>query len=69
MGRGNGNDGRVETWAARNLLLAGVVLPEGYKGDGENLLAAFKGESPERKTPIFWEWRPGGKGDLDRASP
>ena len=43
---------------------AGVVLPEAYKGDGENLLAAFKGESTERKTPIFWEWRPGGKGDL-----
>jgi N-acetylgalactosamine-6-sulfatase len=43
---------------------AGVVLPEGYKGDGENLLAAFKGESTERKTPIFWEWRPGGKGEF-----
>ena len=36
---------------------AGVTLPESYKGDGENLLPAFKGESVKRTRPIFWEWR------------
>jgi arylsulfatase A-like enzyme len=35
---------------------AGVKLPDDYQGDGENLLAALKGESIKRKRPIFWEW-------------
>ena len=38
---------------------AGITLPKSYKGDGENLLAAFKGESVKRRRPIFWEWRAG----------
>ncbi len=43
---------------------AGITLPASYKGDGENLLAAFKGENVKRTRPIFWEWRGGGGGDL-----
>lgn len=36
---------------------AEVKLPESYSSDGENLLAAFKGEPIQRSCPIFWEWR------------
>ena len=36
---------------------AGVSLPEGYQPDGENILAAFRGEAFERSAPIYWEWR------------
>jgi N-acetylgalactosamine-6-sulfatase len=35
---------------------AGVKLPDDYHGDGENLLAALKGEATKRTRPIFWEW-------------
>ncbi|WP_411826810.1 sulfatase [Luteolibacter sp. AS25] len=41
------------------LAAGGVDLPAGYEPDGENILAAFKGEKFERKKPIFWEWRGG----------
>jgi hypothetical protein len=43
-----------------SLHAAEVTLPESYKSDGENLIAAFKGESIRRTRPIFWEWRGGG---------
>lgn len=36
---------------------ANVTLPDDYRGDGENLLAAFQGTSVARTRPIFWEWR------------
>ena len=36
---------------------AGVTLPEDYRGDGENLLAAFNGKEVSRTKPILWEWR------------
>jgi arylsulfatase A-like enzyme len=36
---------------------AGVTLPDDYRGDGENLLAAFHGQETSRTRPIFWEWR------------
>jgi len=36
---------------------AGVTLPGDYRGDGENLLAAFRGQAVTRTRPIFWEWR------------
>ena len=36
---------------------AGVKLPEDYRGDGENLLAAIEGKKVSRTRPIFWEWR------------
>ncbi|QGJ69940.1 N-acetylgalactosamine-6-sulfate sulfatase [Planctomycetales bacterium 10988] len=36
---------------------AGIDLPEGYQGDGENILAAWQGESFERSKPLFWEWQ------------
>jgi len=35
---------------------AGVKLPADYRGDGENLLAAFEGKAVTRTRPIFWEW-------------
>jgi N-acetylgalactosamine-6-sulfatase len=35
---------------------AGVTLPADYKGDGENLLAAFNGKAVPRTRPIFWQW-------------
>jgi len=35
---------------------AGVTLPPDYRGDGENLLAALKGQPVRRTRPIFWEW-------------
>lgn len=36
---------------------ADVKLPDNYKGDGENLLAAFKGREISRTRPVFWEWQ------------
>ena len=36
---------------------AGVALPPDYAGDGENLVAALRGEPAVRTQPIFWEWR------------
>ncbi len=36
---------------------AGVPLPAGYQGDGENVLAAFSGQPFSRSRPIFWEWQ------------
>lgn len=35
---------------------AGVALPPDYRGDGENLLAALKGQAVPRTRPIFWDW-------------
>jgi len=35
---------------------ARVTLPADYQGDGEDLLAAFKGKSTPRTRPIFWQW-------------
>lgn len=35
---------------------AAITLPADYRGDGENLLAAFKGTATPRTQPIFWEW-------------
>lgn len=37
----------------------GVALPEGYEGDGENMLAAFKGTEVRRTKPMFWDWTGG----------
>ena len=39
---------------------AGVTLPADYRGDGENLRAAFEGKTIARTRPIFWDWQ--GKG-------
>ncbi len=36
---------------------AGLTLPADYRGDGENLLAAFEGKPIPRTRPIFWEWQ------------
>lgn len=35
----------------------GIKLPADYRGDGENLLAALKGEEVVRTRPLFWEWK------------
>jgi arylsulfatase A-like enzyme len=40
---------------------AGVSLPKDYRGDGENLLAAFNGKQMIRTRPVFWEWRGGNR--------
>ncbi|MCA9053129.1 MAG: sulfatase-like hydrolase/transferase [Planctomycetaceae bacterium] len=39
------------------LSAVGVALPDGYKSDGANVLAAFRGEPFTRTQPLFWEWR------------
>jgi len=44
--------------------IAGADLPAGYEGDGENVLAAFKGESFDRERPIYWVWPPGEENTL-----
>ncbi len=36
---------------------AGIALPNGFEGDGENLLPALLGQPQRRTTAIFWEWR------------
>ena len=40
-------------------VVAGAVLPAGYRGDGENLLRSWQGEPIRRTTPIFWHVRVG----------
>lgn len=35
---------------------AGVPLPAMFEPDGENMLAAFRGEERQRTKPLFWEW-------------
>ncbi|WP_405566296.1 sulfatase-like hydrolase/transferase [Polaribacter sp. Asnod6-C07] len=37
--------------------LAGAEYPEGYKPDGESIVAAIKGEKYNREKPIYWDWR------------
>jgi N-acetylgalactosamine-6-sulfatase len=39
------------------LAAAGVAAPEGYVSDGQNMLAALKGESQTRTKPVFWWWQ------------
>ncbi len=46
------------------LEVAGVVLPSGYKPDGQSAMAAFKGDDFTRTKPIFWEWKGGDKQDF-----
>ena len=36
--------------------LAGGVLPEGYKPDGESVVPAITGKSFERNSIIYWQW-------------
>ena len=35
---------------------AGVPRADVYRPDGQNMLAAFRGEPIDRTKPIFWEW-------------
>ena len=35
---------------------AGLEVPEGYQGDGENVLGAWRGDDWERSKAMFWEW-------------
>jgi len=46
--------------------ICGATLPKGYAGDGEDLSAAIRGESPVRTKPIFWEY---GRNDKSFAYP
>ncbi len=45
------------------LAAAGVESPQGYVSDGENMLAAFKGQSQTRTKPVFWWWQGKHSGD------
>lgn len=36
--------------------LAGAPLPEGYRGDGEDVSAVLRGERPKRSKPLLWEY-------------
>lgn len=46
--------------------VCGATLPTGYAGDGEDLTAALRGESPVRVKPLFWEY---GRNDKSFAYP
>jgi N-acetylgalactosamine-6-sulfatase len=37
--------------------LAGIDVPADIKPDGEDVSAAFRGETIRRTRPIFWDWR------------
>ena len=41
---------------------AGIALPAGSDGDGENLLAAFEGRAVRRTKPLFWKASGVGRG-------
>lgn len=45
------------------LAATGAKAPDGYVSDGEDMLAAFKGEKQARTKPIFWWWQGGHSGD------
>jgi len=45
------------------LAAAGLDAPAGYHGDGENVLPALRGESQERRKPVFWWWQGRHEGD------
>jgi N-acetylgalactosamine-6-sulfatase len=47
------------------LAATGIPLPDGYKPDGINVMAAFKGEPFTRPQPLFWEWRGPNAHDAD----
>jgi len=47
--------------------IAGAEPPDGYESDGENVLSALKGETFERREPIYWVW-PSAKNSQDRDS-
>ena len=38
---------------------AGVPLPAGFAGDGENMLGAWEGGKVARTKPIYWDWTGG----------
>jgi arylsulfatase A-like enzyme len=45
------------------LAAAGLDAPAGYRGDGENILPALRGEVQERRKPVFWWWQGRHEGD------
>lgn len=45
------------------LSIAGIQLPDGYTGDGEDLSGAFYGEEMRRSGPLFWEWKGNSTGE------
>lgn len=45
------------------LAAAGARVPDGFQGDGENVLAAFRGEEQPRTKPVFWWWQGTHAGD------
>ncbi|MGH7127282.1 MAG: sulfatase family protein, partial [Planctomycetaceae bacterium] len=49
--------------------LAGIELPNGHQGDGEDISDILRGQSRPRSTPICWEWRFRIAGDPVHHSP
>ena len=49
--------------------LAGMDLPAGYEGDGEDVGDILTGASRPRRTPLMWEWRFGVAGYAVHHSP
>lgn len=45
------------------LAAVGVSQPDGYTPDGQNMLAAWKGEAISRSKPVFWWWQGKHSGD------
>lgn len=45
------------------LAATGIAPPRGYVSDGQNMLAAWKGEPQPRTKPIFWWWQGKHTGD------
>lgn len=45
------------------LAATGTTAPAGYEPDGENMLAAWRGESQPRTKPVFWYWQGKHAGD------
>ena len=39
------------------LSAAGVEIPPGYQGDGENVMTALRGQPHQRSKPIYFQWR------------
>ncbi len=37
--------------------ISGAKMPENFTPDGENVVAAFKGENFKREKVIYWEWK------------
>jgi len=49
--------------------LAGIVLPEGYQSDGQDVSTVFLGKPMEREHPLLWDWTATQAGHTFNKSP